>query len=976
MRRGVLCLAFGLFLGGTLRAQPLATATIVAGRNNTLWPYLPPYSGGPAANAPFGFIQTVAVDSDDNVYFLDQDSNSIGKIAPGGTFTLLAGYALPLVPVIPNTSGSIYPGIAVDKNKNVYFSEPNSFRIRMLTPAGAFVTVAGTGTAGYSGDGGPATAARVNNPMQLAMDGAGNLYFSDTTNKVIRKIDTNGIIKSVAGGGSLASPAAGGSPATSLSLGFNDRIAVDTSGNLFVADGNRLLTIVGGTATLAFTAAPTLLSVAVDSHGVVYVTTLTQVLKLGMLPSLAATQDKAVVVAGMDATGFSGDGGPALSARFNLGGKVDHGRGGGNMAFDSAGNLYLADSYNSRIRKVTLSSAMPTVTTFAGNGLFMDTGDGGPATQAFLNSPEAIGFDPAGNLFVAERQGSRIRKIDSSGTITAYAGNGSPTTAGDGGSALNASINQPLSLAVSPAGDVYVGDISGPVRKITPQGAISSFAVIQPLGLAVNSRNIPYVAANGFAYELDPITGSSTIVAGTGITLPADGDGKPAVSVSLDPAYLAFTPSDDLLMPDSFNRRLYELLPSGILKRLAGNGTTASGDGGPAASASFSGTGAIAADLLGNIYILDSRPNKIRKISPNGFINTVLANALVYCLTTDREGRLYGCLTQGVIGIDSIARFDPIPPVVSTLSPPSVIPGSGPFTLTITGSNFDVDSVVRWKGLARTTVYVSSTTLKAAIPPSDVVAAGSAAITVYSPGLGGSESAPMLFPIASQPSFSAAGVVNAASFQGSIAPGSLISIFGAGLADTVAGAAGLPLPATLSGVTVSLNASLLPLLYVSPSQINAQVPLTASGTASLLIQPPGRGSSPPVTSVPAGPGIFVTSSQQGAILNSDYTLADAANPARAGSVVAIYCTGLGAVATPIAAGAAAPNGEDRTVLATRVLLNASTEAVVTYAGLSPGYAGLYQVNFQVPAGLPAGSTNVRILVDGVSSNTVTMSVQP
>ena len=217
--------------------------------------------------------------------------------------------------------------MAVDASGNLYIADTGNNRIRKVSATGIITTVAGNGSAGYSGDGGPATSAQLDGPEGVAVDGSGNLYIADTCNNRIRKVSATGIITTVAGNGSAGYSGDGG-PATSAQLSLPAGVAVDGSGNLYIADsGNNRIRKVSATGIIT-------------------------------------------TVAGNGSPGYSGDGGPATSAQLNQPAGV---------AVDASGNLYIADSSNNRIRKV---SATGIITTVAGNGFDGYSGDGGPATSA------------------------------------------------------------------------------------------------------------------------------------------------------------------------------------------------------------------------------------------------------------------------------------------------------------------------------------------------------------------------------------------------------------------------------------------------------------------------------------------------------------------------------------------------------------------------------------------------------------------
>lgn len=303
-------------------------------------------------------------------------------------------------------------GVAVDSVGNVYIAEPGTHRIRKVSPAGVISTVAGNGTPGYSGDGGLAIAAQLNFPTGVAVDFAGNLYVVDTANERIRKVTPEGVISTVAGNGTAGFSGDGG-PATAAQLDTLDGVAVDSTGNLYIADSFnfriRKVTAAGvintvagngtpgfsgdgGPATAAQLGNPT--GVAVDSAGNLYFS------DVHFHRVRKVTPDGIVsTVAGTGTAGFSGDGSPATAAQLN--GPIG-------VAVDSGASLYIADQSNFRIRKITAAGVISTVAGDGTSGLNLDTG---PATAAQLNLPSGVAVDSAGDLYIADPGNFTVRKV-------------------------------------------------------------------------------------------------------------------------------------------------------------------------------------------------------------------------------------------------------------------------------------------------------------------------------------------------------------------------------------------------------------------------------------------------------------------------------------------------------------------------------------------------------------------------------------
>jgi sugar lactone lactonase YvrE len=387
----------------------MVAVSVVMGQNQII----DTFAGGgpnniPATNANIAHPTAVATDNAGNVYISSAEMHRVFKVtAATGILTVIAGDGQNIIRGDggPATSASLMDpkGVAPDSNGNVFIADFGCHCIRKVDSGGIITTVAGNGNAGFSGDGGPAAAANLFWPFGLVVDVAGNLFISEVGNNRIRKVDAGGTITTVAGDGNFGFNGDGG-PATSATFSIPWGIALDSGGNLFIADeGNHRIR-------------------KVDTAGVIS------------------------TVAGNGNSEFSGDGGPATSA----GVLAPFG-----VTVDPAGNIFITDSVNGRIRTVDSSGI---ISTTAGNGSTGFGGDGGPATDASLSNPFGVATDNSGNLFIADQNNNRIRKVDSAGVISTLAGNGTSTFGGDGNHATGASLNSPGGLAIDGAGNVYLSD--------------------------------------------------------------------------------------------------------------------------------------------------------------------------------------------------------------------------------------------------------------------------------------------------------------------------------------------------------------------------------------------------------------------------------------------------------------------------------------------------------------------------------------
>jgi sugar lactone lactonase YvrE len=546
-------------------AVPLLFANVARGQNtiSTIAGGAPPDNVSPTA-APIEGPVAIARDASGNLYVVNDNGviykvtaalgvpdsmsifagNNTAGFSPNGT---LATAALLYEPI----------GAALDAAGNFYFSDQNNCVVREIVAAsGVMNIVAGTAhVCNYSGDGGQATSAGLSFPQEVALDGAGNLYIADIGNSIVRRVNlTSGIITTYAG-----TPGSAGFPsnnvlATSTSLNGPIALAVDTGGDLFIADQNA-----------------------------------------NVVCRVDATSKNITIVAGTGALGFSGDGGPATAATL----QVPEG-----VAVDSAGNLYIADSENARIREVfspTNPNTPNQITTIVGNGTFGFNGDGA-ATSIELTNPFGLFVDPAsGNLWIADFWSDRVRMYNATTkVVSTVVGSGA---VGDGGPATSASLYYPRNPALDTNGDLYLVD-----------------------------------AQNNRVREISAADQTISTVVGTGIpcarpALPC-GDGGPAANASLFmPRTVTIEPSGTLLVADDGDNRIREVDGStGIITTIVGSGNLCAapfstcGDGGPALSASLNDARGAVLDTAGNLYFVDAQDNRVREVDTSGTITTVAGN--------------------------------------------------------------------------------------------------------------------------------------------------------------------------------------------------------------------------------------------------------------------------------------------------------------------------------------------------------------
>ena len=686
---------------------------------------------GAGGAARFQNPSGVAVDSAGNVYVSD-GNHTIRKVTSAGVVTTLAGSAG--LSGSANGTGSAarfyFPhGVAVDSSGNVYVADNGNHTIRKVTSAGVVTTLAGS--AGLSGSSnGTGSAARFNSPLRLSIDSVGNVYVPDATNHIIRKVTSGGVVTTLAGSPGLTGSVDGTGSAARFYYPLG--VAVDSSNNVYVADqGNhtiRKITSAGAVTTLAGSAGLSGSAngtgsaarfyfphgVAVDSSGNVYVAdngnhTIRKVTSTGVVTTLAGSANSI----------GSADGASSAARFMNPAG----------AAVDSSGNVYVAEQGNHTIRKVTSAGV---VTTLAGSaGLWGSANGTGSAARFYY--PNGVAVDSSGNVYVADAGNHTIRKVTSAGVVTTMAG-----TAGLYGSSA-ARFHNPAGVAVDGSGNVYVADYNNhAIRKVSSTGVITTLAgtlgsygetdgtgsaarFSNPSGLAVDEAGNVYVADQGNnTIRKVTSTGVVTTLAGSA-TFPNSADGQGIDARFSSPSYLAVDGSGNIFVTDTNNHTIRRISSSGLVTTIGGIAAKIGWETGIGSAARFIFPRGITVTTNGKIFISDYDNNRVVQgelagfqpiltqgsasslspsgvtlngtVNPNGFVTTA---SFEYGLTST-----YGSSASVTLSPSNGTTAQNVSAALTGLSPATL------YYYRLTASN--VDGTTRTSGGTFTTMSAMST---------------------------------------------------------------------------------------------------------------------------------------------------------------------------------------------------------------------------------------------------------------------------
>ncbi len=935
--------------------------------------------GGSALDAVFGGLQDVKVDGAGNIYILE--GGRIRKITTDGIINTIVGDGVPGYrgDGESGTGARISAGyyLALDSSDNLYYADTNNNRLRKIdAKTGIITTVAGTGVAGFSGDGNLATQAQLRSPYAIAFDKTGNLYFTDSGNARVRKIQRDtGIISTIAGNGDYGpceTPTIPESvPALTAPLGSTLGIGVDAADNVYVSTQCRVRRITpdGLIKTIAGTGGyyPALVDNipanseaasavhAIDASGAVYFaeswsSTIRKIYPVTVknepinvtINSPSATGNYTTIQRQIALTGTATSNGTIVRVRWR------NNRGGSGVAVGT--NSWMIPEIALYSGQNHLTVAAETVqgeaglTTIAvkanpeyvahrlagtGNQKIGFSGDGQRALSATFWNPKSVAVDASGVVYVADRNNYRIRKVATDGTISTYVGTGEVGSRGDGGPATQAELNLPEGVVCDPSGNLYIADtFNHRIRKVTPAGIISTYAGVGPEEFA--------------------------------------GDGGLATSAWLAfPRGLAIDGQGNLYFADAGNNRIRRVdARTGIITTVAGNGNpTFAGDGGLATAASLFLPSDVAVDKAGNLFIADRGNKRVRKVTANGVIRTILDESAT---NTSGESPYSPLVSYAGLKVDAEGNLyvtNELSLTITKITPTgesAVIAGSnGGYTL-VDGSPATGIQLWHPNGIAIDRV-------------GNLYVADQYAGNVW-----------LISPYKETAS------VNGASYAPNATVGveSIVSVFGTNLAIRDAFAQQLPLPQELAGTTIKIRDStgierLAPLFYVSKLQINYQIPAgTTPGAATIIItNANGEISAGAVTVTSNAPGLFSASSD-GSGWAAASLLYVKGNQRWASQVATCGAQGC----NPVLIDLDAADEVYLEIYGTGIRFNNGLESIsvvmggervpVLYAGAQCCFAGVDQINVKIPKSLAGrGVVDMVLSIDGKVTNSIKAKIK-
>ncbi len=665
--------------GGSVTSNP-ATLTLEPGYaiSTLAGTASPGANEGTGTAARFAFPAGIVSDASGNLFVADQNNHSIRKITPAGVVSTFAGLSGSAGSTNATGTAARFNSpraLAIDSAGNLYVAEGNAHTIRKITPAGVVTLLAGTvNTIGNSD--GVGTAARFFTPRGLAVDGSGNVFVADSSNHAIRRIAPDGMVTTfagLAGSGNFGSTDAIGTVAR-----FNAPIglAFDLSGNLIVADSNNhtirsvtpagvVTTLAGlagnsnstdGTGAAARFATPN--GVVADASGNLFVTE-------------NGTSRVRQIAPGVVVTGFAG-------AAFQSG--VADGTGTAARFFSPqgiarapGGNLYVTDGTNNLVRQITTGAV---VTTFAGVAPGFADGTG---SAARFYIPQGVARDSSNNLYVTDRQNHVVRKITPSGVVTSFVGLAG-TSGNVDGLGSTARLSSPTAIAMAPDGALWLADGNNIIRRITPDGTITTIAGFaynsgttdgtgtgaggarfgfNMNGLAVDAAGNAYVADSGnhtirMVTPLGVVTTIAGLASNSGTT---DATGTAARFNS--PSGLAFDSAGNLFVADRNNRTIRKItISTGVVTTYAGLAGTSGSNDGTFALARFNSPFGLAMDGTDNLFVMDTSNNSLRRIAPGGTVTTLAGNAFGTADGTGSIARFGNPQAVAVLSTGAVAIVD------------------------------------------------------------------------------------------------------------------------------------------------------------------------------------------------------------------------------------------------------------------------------------------------------------------------------